>query len=306
MNTSVGKWLRRSLVGVVALLAVSEGLVQVSGILDVPLYRADNRIGYIIAPNQSGSYLHLHDFHFNELSMAAPVPFQADRAHFNLLLIGDSIVLGGNPFREEERLGPRLAEQTGWHVWPISAGSWALQNELEYLDRHPDVVKAVDAVAIVSNSGDFEGPSSWASELTHPTHRPFPGLVYVFKKYVSGVQPPESPPQLLVAKRNWRVDLARFAATTDTPIFIFLYPDHEEDQQANLLRQRLYVYRPDIEKAVDGRAAIINVADAPQWNPDLYRDAVHPSVAGNIALAGIIARGIGARLPGAAARPARP
>jgi hypothetical protein len=58
---------------------------------------------------------------------------------------------------------------TGWQVSPISAGSWALQNELTYMRQHPDILQKMDAVLILSNAGDFGEPSSWASGL--PTQR---------------------------------------------------------------------------------------------------------------------------------------
>ena len=166
----------------------TELAVQLSGFVDVPIYHADNQIGYIPAPSQSGAFMRTHTWRFNELSMGAS-SFKPDVSHFNLLLVGDSIVLGGNPLKEPERLGPQLQKLTHWQVWPISAGSWALQNELTYLRQHPDVLQKVDAVAFVSNGGDFDEPSSWASELTHPRSHPFPGLIYLAQKYLLSPPP---------------------------------------------------------------------------------------------------------------------
>ncbi len=44
----------------------------------------------------------------------------------------DVLLVGGNPLGKVERLGPQLAKVTSQSVWPISAGSWALRNELAY------------------------------------------------------------------------------------------------------------------------------------------------------------------------------
>ncbi|MGU5731348.1 hypothetical protein ACV1DR_20970 [Aeromonas jandaei] len=125
------------LTGVVLGLALIEIGIRISGIIDFPLYDADNHIGYIPKPNQSGSFLRTHDWQFNSLSMGA-TEFRPTDKDTDTLLIGDSIVLGGNPYKQGDRLGPQLQLIHGGNVWPISAGSWALRNELVYLNLHPE------------------------------------------------------------------------------------------------------------------------------------------------------------------------
>jgi hypothetical protein len=267
-------------------LVLAEVLVQLSGAVNVPVYEANNQIGYIPAPNQSGSFLHTHDFRFNEYSMGAG-QFKPDAARFNLLLVGDSVVLGGNPLAEPERLGPQLEKLTGWQVWPISAGSWALQNELTYMRQHPDIVQKMDAVLIVSNAGDFGEPSSWASGLTHPRSRPFPGLLYMVQKYVIGVQPQLVPPELKVVKRDWHVDLHDFSQTFRKPIYLFMYPGIDEVKDKALLEARLDARIPEIQANLAKAAKIFKVSDHPQWGVQNYRDGIHPSGQGNAELAKI-------------------
>ncbi len=280
---------RRFFTAAIATVAFLEIAVQASGILDFPLYIANNEIGYIPAPNQSGSFLHFHEYRFNEYSMASGA-FLPDHRRRNLLLIGDSIVLGGNPLDEADRLGPSLARATGWSVWPASAGSWALQNELTYLSQHANVVEAVDAVAIVSNSGDFGGPSSWASELTHPTRRPFPGLIYLFRKYLAPGKSPSIRAELAVAPRDWRRDLRDFASHANKPLYIFLYPDQEEQSDPEIAAKRLYCYEAEIRGAVQDHARLFRVAESSDWNTSLYRDGIHPTAEGNRVLARILAK----------------
>ena len=62
------------------------------------------------------------------MSMAAAGEFAPSPEAFDVLLIGDSLVLGGNKYRLEDRLGPQLSQLTGLPIWPIAAGSWSLRN----------------------------------------------------------------------------------------------------------------------------------------------------------------------------------
>lgn len=269
-------------------LAAAELLVQLSGIIDMPFYKADNQLGYIPAPNQSGAFLHSRQWRFNEYSMGSAA-FEPDPRRFNILLVGDSIVLGGNPLNQSDRLGPQLEKLSGWQVWPVSAGSWALQNELAYLRTHPDVLQRVDAVAIVSNSGDFGEPSSWASPLTHPLQRPFPALPFVFKKYVlASVPPSEVKPELRVSLRDWRADLREFSRSFNKPVFIFMYPTQDELHDPEKMNEQLNSRIPEVQAQLDKSAKIFKVANLSDWNEGHYRDGVHPSGQGNIALAKII------------------
>src|SRR4051812_6093297 len=98
------------LVGLVALAGTAEIGTRVSGIADFPLYRADQSLGYVPAPNQRGAFLNRNGWVFNELSMGTDRPFDPDSV-FNLLLVGDSIVNGGNPVRQSDRLGPAIEQK---------------------------------------------------------------------------------------------------------------------------------------------------------------------------------------------------
>lgn len=282
------RFIGRLVVATVSILIAVESCVQLSGIVDVPIYLADREIGYIPAPGQSGIFLHMHAWRFNELSMGAG-PFRPTSGRFNLLLVGDSVVLGGNPFAESERLGPQLEKLTGWQVWPIAAGSWALQNELIYLRIHPQVLAKVDGIAILLNSGDFGAPSSWTSQLTHPRHHPFPGALYIFNKYV--VHPsPMGKPELEVPIRDWRADLRNLSATLSVPLFIFMYPNRVEIKDPEQIQNRLYAWAPDLLDAAGGKARVYRVADDKAWKDECYGDGIHPNAAGNAVLAGIIHR----------------
>ena len=109
----------------------------------------------------------------------------------DMLLVGDSLVYGGNQYHPTERLGPTLqaliqTRTAGTQVWPISAGSWSLRNELTWLRQNPQVLDQMHRIIIVLNSGDFDTTtaSSWSCELTHPRSRPLVATWYLFYKYV--------------------------------------------------------------------------------------------------------------------------
>jgi hypothetical protein len=289
-DSKLARVARRLAVALAVALVAGEAAVQVSGVVDVPVYRADSEIGYIPAPNQSGTFLNTHRWRFNEYSMGAG-PFFPESGRFNLLLVGDSIVLGGNPLSEQDRLGPQLEKLTGWQVWPASAGSWALQNELTYLHLHPGVLERVDALALVLNSGDFDGPSSWSSGLTHPLSHPFPGLLYLARKHIlrSVTLPPAA---LHVAPRDWRADLRALSGKFGKPVVILLYPSLAEVGDGKALDAALYSRIPDLTANAGQRAMVVRVADSGEWNLSLYRDEIHPTERGNARLADIIRRGV--------------
>lgn len=125
---------RKLLKGTLALLIIGEVGLRIAGVTDFPIYDVDDEIGYVPSPSQSGRFLRSHDWVFNEHSMGTARPWSPD-ARQDVLLIGNSIVMGGNPYRQADKLGPLLARQLGDHfaVWPIAAGGWTNVNESVYL-----------------------------------------------------------------------------------------------------------------------------------------------------------------------------
>lgn len=161
MNKKIRNWL----LFIPGVLLASEITVRAVGMVDFLLYEANSEIGYIPAANQKGSFLNKNDWEFNVLNIGSPA-FQPD-SRSDILLIGDSLVFGGNHYKKQERLGPTLQAlmqtRTGdAHVWPIGAGSWALRNELTWLRQNPEVLEQVKQIMFVLNNGDFDAASSWS------------------------------------------------------------------------------------------------------------------------------------------------
>ena len=269
------------------ILEIGSRLTRIS---DFPIYDANNEIGYIPKASQHGKFLWTHDWIFNEYHMGADT-FKPSNAE-DILLIGDSIVLGGNPLKESERLGPTLQRKINLAVWPISAGSWGMRNELIYLNSNPDVVKNIDTFIFVWNSGDFDQASSWSCEITHPKHPPISAFLYAFKKYVYSFQKctGEIKPEYLVASGDWHNELKAFinsAAMKNKKVVAFLYPDINEQKDVNLIKEKLDSHIHEIQQA--GIKEVISIGHDPRWGPSNYRDGIHPSGQGNKVLADIIA-----------------
>jgi len=256
-----------------------ESFVRLSYISNIPYYNANNVIGYIPQPNQSGAFLWRNRWVFNDKSMGVAAPFKPVRNA--ILLIGDSIVLGGNQLDQSQRIGVRLAAITGRTVWPISAGSWALQNELTYLRQHPEVVAGIDRIVILSNSEDFGPPSHWASPLTHPLHRPRSMALYALDRYIVKWTKPSTSPAWIVPVRDNRRDFAALLAH-GKPVTVILYPT-----KAELQRDAPCDFAPDWY--VPPRSTGHCVSDIPGWGTAAYQDDIHPTAAGADRVAAFIA-----------------
>jgi hypothetical protein len=178
-------WLHRLLLGAACLLAGSEVAVRWSGLVDFPVYTVDSEIGYLPAPNQSGKFLNKNRWVFNDRSMATEVAWNPNKRP-NLLLIGNSIVMGGNPYDQPDKLGPLLQGRLGegFAVWPIAAGGWSNVNQGVYLRRNPDVLKAADFFVWEYMHGGFSQLSPNRGPYVFPEERPLWASWYVLRRYV--------------------------------------------------------------------------------------------------------------------------
>lgn len=281
---------KKLLIALPVLLVIVELGVRATKINDFPLYEANSEIGYIPKPSQQGSFLHNHSWEFNSLSMGSG-DFKPTES-VDTLLIGDSVVLGGNPYRQEDRLGPRLQTEAQHAVWPISAGSWALRNELIYLKQHPEVVKNIDEFIFVLNSEDFQQASSWGCEITHPRSYPISATYYAIKKYLYDFNPCTGiKADLAVEDGDWKEDLKNFIADENTkgkPITFFLYPTKNEMKDKKLAASKLELHAPYLMPESNSTIKIFSVARDPRWETSFYRDSIHPTVEGTKTLANII------------------
>ena len=165
---------------VIAVLLL-EAAIRVTGIVDFPIYEVNPKIGYIPAQNQSGSFLNKNRWSINEKHQCSP--------HWNpnqnpdILLIGDSVVWGGNPLNDPAKLGYCLQSiLTDFSIWSASAGSWGILNTLAYLDLHSEIWPDLEHIVWVLNSGDYGEKSHWETDLTHPRSKPWSANSLCFTK----------------------------------------------------------------------------------------------------------------------------
>lgn len=278
------------LTAAIVLISTAEIGIRMLGLVDFPLYNADSRIGYIPKPNQSGSFMNTNDWVFNELSMGTARKFQpSDRT--DILLVGDSIVFGGNSYKQEERLGPQLEGATGDVVWPISAGSWGLQNELQYLQDHPDVVASVDRIILILNSADFDQPSSWISEFTHPREYPVSALCYLLERQI--FKPKRTvQPETKVPARDAVAEFKKFAIVYSKPFDLWLYPTKAESSDRSEWEKLFAASAKRLEALDLDNVHIHNGVDILHFTDVDYRDNIHPTPAAIRKLAAAISESL--------------
>jgi hypothetical protein len=254
---------------VLALAGAAEVGLRLSGMADVPLYRPDPHYGYIPVANQSGAWCNRMRWTYNGLSMGVAEPFRPG----GVLLIGDSIVNGGNRADQSQRVGPQLETMIGQDVWPVSAKSWALLNELAWMRRNPQVVRDVGRIVIVLNPEDFEEPSVWTSDPNRPDHAPVSQAFFLLDRFV--LTPLRGEPVKPKSGRDWRAEFAAFRRATNKPVLVVLYSGRGPDT---------------IERAApDLGPDVLIVKQDPRWKGVTFADDLHIEPSGNALLARLIA-----------------
>lgn len=299
--------LRNWLLGGCAIVVVGLGGVELAtratGVVDFPLYEADDAIGYILAPDQSGTFLNKNSWNLNEKSInAGPWEPKGDR---DILLVGDSLVWGGNPQDQGDRLGAQMEKiLPDWAVWPISAGSWSVGNQLVYFERNPDVLEEGDIIVWVLNRGDLSAASQWTQESTHPRSRPASAFLYAFDKYVrprvfKRAKPAPEPTGLEVSKNpyldeetitEFRKFVAAQVAERDVKFLFLAYPGKSLVSGEDDEKKMYETFLERLDQAVGQYGVVYDLRDSAVWTADLYRDQIHPNVEGNTVLAGEIVR----------------
>lgn len=315
------KWSGRTVACVAGLLLVGELAARLLGLTDFPVYQVDDRIGYLPAPDQQGAFLRTHDWAYNNRSMGVAAPWPGPSGRQNLLLIGNSIVSGGNPYRQADKLGPQLQSNLGAQVavWPMAAGGWSAVNETVNLERNPDVVASTDVFVWQLMAGTFSQVSGWRGDLIWPRERPVLATVYLARRYLLprwGFSPGNDlPPAGVPVQQNVErfekmvaaltqaaargtvapaVDRALRSADVKTRGFFVLYPT-QDDMQTR--REHWLAERADLERiAARHGVRVIDVSKIPGWGPEMYRDGVHPTPAGNELLARHLAQQVQASL----------
>lgn len=285
--------------GLVTLLLLVEAVVRLAGLADFPTYLRSDAFGYVPRSNQSGAFLGSNRWAFNDRGMGSERPWQpSERA--DILLVGNSIVMGGNPYDEPDKVAPLLEERLGrgCPVWSVAAGGWSTVNEMRFLQSNPDVMAGTDFFIWEVMAGQMGGLQPWLEETQHPTARPWWATGYVVRKALiqrfGAVGSAASVAVLSDMERHYaefEQVLGRLTAVASRrPAgLIFLYPDQAQLELARAGREWMDD-RPRIEQLVIRHGLVLlDVAKNPRWTSALYKDGVHPTVEGNRILAGLLA-----------------
>jgi hypothetical protein len=280
-------------------------------VVDVPTYNVDKEIGYVVKPGQSGSFLRKNRWVFNDRSMGTEEN-RAPTKHANILVIGNSIVMGGNPYDQKDKVGPLIQQGMGsdYSVWPIAAGGWTNLNESVYLERNSDVTAAANFFVWEYMSDGLSGLRPWPGDYVCPREQPTWATWYVFRRYVvprlTSVPTSELPPVGDAGPDNlkhFEAEVTRLSKATlsnvtkrASPGILFLYPTQEE-YGAMKRGEEWLPERSELERICRANGLkLIDVARNPDWNETLYRDGLHPTATGNAVLARILTRAIQDRL----------
>lgn len=254
-----------------------------------PLYGADSEVGYFILPNQTGSFAG-NEWAFNSLGMGVSQEYNPG-SKFDILLVGDSIVYGGNQLEQSEKLGPLVDGLGPWSVWPVGAGSWALQNEIIYLNRIEAIRPHLDFVVLVLNDGDFGDPSFWSNNHTHPRFKYKSHAFYLLNRFVFKFEFYEKD-KIPVKKMELGTLWAEFAKEINknqTKLVIIAYDNSQDGKDCGWVPEfvgnveNIYCFNAQAQLGSGG-----------------MRDSIHPNALGNARLAQFIVDKIVALRVGAA------
>lgn len=285
------------------LAGMTELGIRLTGVMDFPIFGVDSTIGYVPKAEQSGNFLNRNNWSINEKGQGSPSWKPGIKP--DLLLIGDSVVWGGNTLNDPDKLGYQLQSFIpDYSVWSASAGSWGILNTIAYLDRYTEIWPHLDHVVWVLNGGDFAGRSQWVTNRTHPKANPQIALLYVFNKYalprilkereIAIVHTPEEKLRIstiaaLKAKMNelWysNPDMAFTLILYTGKTFVEGNADEDELAFESKVNKAVKVHFSEVAK-------IVIAYEDDRWNSSLYRDGIHPSIEGNQVLAKIISESV--------------
>jgi hypothetical protein len=280
----LGKFFLVTYIFGLSFLAIEEA-VNYLKLVDFPLYTTDNDFGYRVSDNQSGIFMRRNSWSFQENGLSTFYPdSSSDKV---ILIVGDSVVLGGNQIDNHYRLGSILSLYKESKVISAAAGSWSLLNEISFVKKIGIDLSQFSTVVFVLNSEDFGQPSIWKSELSHPTHHPLVSSIYLFMKYIY----PRPPAASVDTKspRQWTAEWPGLLASIPGKVIVVSYPTK---RQLTNPSERIAELAPAIDtlRALSGdRVQILDVAADARWNASLYSDNIHPTRAGNQVLGAIIA-----------------
>ena len=295
-----------------ALLLVEVALRVIYGLGNPPLYMGDDRIGYLLAPNQTvkrfGNRIHINEYSMRAEAIA-PDP---ESKTLRLLLLGDSLANGNWWTDQKDILSYRIAH----YLQPdlpspyeeiealnASANSWGPRNELAYLERYGTFDATV--LVLLLNTDDLFGtqptPLQVGRDRSYPDKKPRLAIAEILNRYLKKNQPIPGLQEIRdeggdrVGKNLEAIDKIHQKAIADGSQFVLVLSPLKREipgprDYERVARQRLkdWAVAADIQY-LDLLETYQQYSPAPD---DLYRDHIHLSPQGNELVGEAIAQAI--------------
>jgi lysophospholipase L1-like esterase len=305
------------------LLFLEVGLRLLLGFGNPPIYITDEKIGYLLAPNQRTRRFG-NRIAINEFSMrSATISIMRPPSTLRVLLLGDSVANGAWWTDQNQTISALIATQLKTlvsntspenlsakssfeqvEVLNASANSWGPRNELAYLQRFGTFNAQV--VVLLINTDDLfaTAPTSIpvGRDRNYPNRKPNTALAEVFNRYVLKASPiPEM--NAVKAEPGDRVgfnleairQIQALANASGAELVLAMTPLLREignpgsrDYELKA-RIRLTELIKDMEITYLDFLPVFNRTQTPQT---LYRDHIHLSPKGNQVVSEIIGRSL--------------
>ena len=293
------------LIGLFLLLEV--GLRLFWGFGNPPIYIADDKIGYLLAPNQKTKRFG-NRISINEYSMrSAAITKECPPSTLRVFLLGDSIVNGGWWTDQDQTLSGLIATQLKTitakesdekipfkkiEVINASANSWGPRNELAYLQRFGTFNS--QALVLVINTDDLFGTAPTSvpvgRDRFYPSQKPPLAIVEAIAR-LSRYQPPAEMAGVNAEKGD-RVGfnleaigkIQEIIKKTDTQFLLVMTPLLREVSDPGprdyeiKARDRLIKFTKERQISYIDFLPIFKETETPET---LYRDHIHLSPEGN-------------------------
>jgi lysophospholipase L1-like esterase len=295
-------------------LIITELILRVAFGLGHPaLMQADADTGYRFRPNQIVVRFG-KKAEYNQYSQRSePINANKPPGTLRILMIGDSVLNGGNQTDQKETITELLearltTKQRPVEVLNASASSWGIGNERGYIRKFGTL--SSDAVILEISTHDLTQPTSKSQRLgkdpNYPTQAPLLALQEVWTRYIfpklaitfqSKIAPAEAPPSspletdLQFAQNMQELKaLAQQVTAKNIPFFVMFIP-----QLDNLLPTvNTPKYKTEfLQLCEEIQVPVIDIHKnwsnlPPATVKTYFRDNPHPNVAGNQAIADLL------------------
>ena len=294
------------------LVAIAEiGLRLLFGFGNPPLYIADEKIGYLLAPKQKlrrmGNYIEVNEYSMRSVEVDTKRP----QNNLRFLLLGDSVANGGWWTDQTNTISALIREQLTSvnqeqevEVLNASANSWGPRNQLAYLQRFGTFESQV--LILLLNTDDLFAiaPTSLpvGRDRNYPDKKPSLALTEVYKRYLISPQPVPGMAELQKEggdRVGFNLDaITKIKNISDekdarlilamTPLLRELGEPGPKDYEVEA-RSRLKEFTQSENIEYIDFLPLFNQSESPN---SLYRDHIHLSVLGNQLVSEVISQTI--------------